>query len=134
MFMGRPPSRASVTERSRNAAYDFLARNGWPLIWAAVSAASIWLFSKSLFETDGMALLLSISLVSAFWIAVLAISEDNAVRYVLHAGALLMVPFMAIYAIVHALSGMTWLAWVATPVLVVLFWRGFMDIAEGELD
>lgn len=134
MLMSRPPRRASATERIAGAARNFVEKNGWLFVWAAISAASIWLFSRSLFGAGSLPVILSVALVPAFWVATLAIPEDHAARHFLHAGALMLVPFMAIFAIMHAITGVTWLAWVASPVLVVFMWRAFMDIAEAEMD
>jgi hypothetical protein len=135
MFMGGHPTRASAGLRDRDIRDDrFAVPIVWPAIWSIVSILSIWDFMRSAFAANWAAWILPPLLVSGFWLAVLTIPEHRAVRIALHSAALLLVPLMATFAIIHLLFGIALVAWILGPILVIGGWSALLDVADAELD
>jgi hypothetical protein len=135
MFMGGHPRRPSTALRERDGAEGRLAQGIlWPAIWSIASILSIWAFARSAFAADWPAWLFPPLLVSGFWLAVKTIPEDRAIRIALHSAALLLIPLMAAYSIIQALFGMTLIAWILSPVLVIVLWSALLDVADAEFD
>ena len=134
MFMGGHPTRPSAGVRDRDIGRDrFAVPMVWPAIWSIVSILSIWSFARSAFAADWAAWILPPLLVSGFWLAVLTIPEHRAVRIALHSAALLLVPLMATFAIIHFLFGAL-AAWILSPILVIGVWSMLLDVADAEFD
>jgi protein-S-isoprenylcysteine O-methyltransferase Ste14 len=52
--------------------------------------------------------------------------ENSFIRAALYQAALLLVPFMAIFSLIDAITKSDWPQWVLSPVIVLAFWAGIL--------
>jgi len=72
--------------------------------------------------------------VIAFRWAVAAAPRDSLIRAALYQGAVLVVPFTAIYSVADAAFKTDWQPWVIAATAVIGFWATISLIADVEAD
>lgn len=108
--------------------------NYWPLAWTLVALVSTYVFLQDLINPQWPAWVLTPLLFVGFRAAVTIVPADSLARALLYQAALILVPFMGVYALVDAAVSADWTPWVVAPVVVVLLWTFVTTISEAEAD
>lgn len=105
-----------------------------PAAFALIALVSAYAFFQDIIKADWPAWLIAPALVVAFRGAVSIAPEHSLIKAALYQGALVVVPFMAIFGLVDAVTKTNWPEWVIAPSVVLGFWAALFLIMDAEAD
>jgi hypothetical protein len=106
----------------------------WLGAWTLVALVSVFAFLQDIIAADWPAWVFSPLLILAFRAAVTAAPRNGILRSALNLAALLMVPFMALFALIDEAFYADWPEWVLAPAIVIGVWMVISTIVEAEAD
>lgn len=102
--------------------------------WTLVALVALYAFLQDFMSPDWPAGILAPLVLLGFRRAIKAVPEDGMTRAILWQGALIVIPFMALYGLLDLVFSSDVPVWLISPVVVLGMWALFFQLVSAEAD